>query len=92
MEVQGVVAVNGNSAQATYQVEWLTSKLVAASRHYDPPFAHGDAEGQEVFFVSITHLTSDPRLPLTRAITAYQKHRIKRLRREKSIVPALEYH
>jgi hypothetical protein len=33
-------------------------------------------------FVSITHLRFDARLPLTRAITAYQKHRVKRLRRQ----------
>ena len=30
---------------------------------------------------SITHLTFDPRLPLSREIAAYQKHRVKRLRR-----------
>ena len=30
---------------------------------------------------SITHLRFDPRLPLSREITAYQKHRVKRLRR-----------
>ena len=34
-----------------------------------------------MFFVSITHLTFDRRLPLAREIAAYQKHRIKRLRR-----------
>ena len=33
-------------------------------------------------FVSITHLRFDPRLPLNRRITAYQKHRVKRLRRQ----------
>ncbi len=32
-------------------------------------------------FVSITHLRFDARLPLAREITAYQKHRVKRLRR-----------
>src|SRR4051794_28839014 len=32
-------------------------------------------------FVSITHLTFDRRLPLARVVAAYQKHRIKRLRR-----------
>jgi hypothetical protein len=31
---------------------------------------------------SITHLRFDPRLPLAREITAYQKHRVKRLRRQ----------
>jgi hypothetical protein len=41
----------------------------------------GSQEGREVFFASITHLTFDPRLPLAREIAAYQKHRIKRLRR-----------
>ena len=33
-------------------------------------------------FVSITHLRFDPRLPLAREINAYQKHRVKRLRRQ----------
>jgi len=35
-------------------------------------------------FVSITHLRFDARLPLARAITAYQKHRVKQLRRNPS--------
>jgi hypothetical protein len=35
-------------------------------------------------FVSITHLRFDPRLPLARKITAYQKHRVKRLQRQMS--------
>jgi len=34
--------------------------------------------------VSITHLRFDPRLPLAREITAYQKHRVKHLRRRPS--------
>lgn len=33
-------------------------------------------------FVSITHLRFDPRLPLARKIAAYQKHRVKLLRRQ----------
>jgi hypothetical protein len=35
-------------------------------------------------FASITHLRFDPRLPLAREIAAYQKHRVKRLRRQGS--------
>lgn len=35
-------------------------------------------------FVSLTHLRFDARLPLAREITAYQKHRVKRLRRTAS--------
>jgi len=31
--------------------------------------------------VSITHLRFDPRLPITREIAAYQKHRVKHLKR-----------
>lgn len=34
--------------------------------------------------VSITHLRFDPRLPLAREITAYQKHRVKHLKRRTS--------
>jgi hypothetical protein len=33
-------------------------------------------------FASITHLRFDPRLPLARDITTYQKHRVKRLQRQ----------
>jgi hypothetical protein len=38
--------------------------------------------GSNVFVVSITHLAFDPRPPLAREIAAYQKRRIKRLRRD----------
>ena len=41
----------------------------------------GHEDGREVLLVSITHLTFDRRLPLAREIAAYQKHRVKRLRR-----------
>jgi hypothetical protein len=41
----------------------------------------GREESAKAFFVSITHLAFDPRTPLAREIVAYQKHRIKRLRR-----------
>lgn len=43
----------------------------------------GSNAGKEAF-TSITHLRFDPRLPLAREITAYQKHRVKRLRRQPS--------
>jgi hypothetical protein len=42
-------------------------------------FAH---ESKSVAFASITHFQFDPRLPLARDIAAYQKHRVKRLRRQ----------
>jgi hypothetical protein len=35
-------------------------------------------------FASLTHLQFDARLPLARDIAAYQKHRVKRLRRQPS--------
>ena len=41
----------------------------------------GQEKAEKVFFASITHLTFDRRLPLAREIAAYQKHRIKRIRR-----------
>ena len=41
----------------------------------------GEDDHDKVFFVSITHLTFDRRLGLAREIAAYQKHRIKRIRR-----------
>jgi hypothetical protein len=40
-----------------------------------------EAAGKEMYLASITHLVFDPRLPLARQIAAYQKHRIKCLRR-----------
>ena len=39
---------------------------------------------EKAAFVSITHLRFDPRLPLARDIANYQKHRVKRLRRQPS--------
>ncbi|MBV8156266.1 MAG: hypothetical protein JO278_01340 [Dyella sp.] len=40
----------------------------------------GAAENEA--YVSITHLRFDPRLKLSRHITTYQRHRVKRLRRQ----------
>jgi hypothetical protein len=40
----------------------------------------GSGDGSAVFYVSITHLAFDRRLPLAREIAAYQKHRVKRIR------------
>jgi len=39
-------------------------------------------ETEEAAFASITHLRFDARLPLAREIATYQKHRVKRLRRQ----------
>lgn len=52
----------------------------------------GHADGEKVFFVSITHLTFDRRLPLAREIAAYQKHRLKRIRRSSPTLPSGPYH
>jgi len=41
----------------------------------------GAGTGAEAHIVSITHLLIDPSEPLAREVAAYQKHRIKRLRR-----------
>jgi hypothetical protein len=41
----------------------------------------GSDENGKLIVTSITHLEFDPRRPLAREIAAYQKHRIKRLRR-----------
>ena len=51
----------------------------------------GGEDGREVFFTSITHLSFDRRLPLAREIAAYQKHRMKRIRRASSVPPSREY-
>lgn len=37
--------------------------------------------GDKTLFISITHLLFDRRMPLAHEIAAYQKHRIKRIRR-----------
>ena len=44
--------------------------------------AMGEADDKLEFFTSITHLDFDRRLPLAREIAAYQKHRVKKLRRQ----------
>ena len=48
----------------------------------------GQEDTDPAFFVSITHLSFDRRLPLAREITAYQKHRVKRIRRSSSEPPS----
>ena len=40
------------------------------------------AANDKAAYASITHLRFDPRLPVARDIAAYQKHRVKRLRRQ----------
>ncbi len=47
---------------------------------------------KEVFLVSITHLAFDRRLPVAREIAAYQKHRIKRIRRDNATDSSATYH
>ena len=39
---------------------------------------------ENAVYVSITHLCFDPRVPVAREITAYQKHRVKHLKRRAS--------
>jgi hypothetical protein len=52
----------------------------------------GNEDDRAVVVVSITYLTFDRRLPLAREIAAYQKHRIKRLRRGSPTPPSGAYH
>jgi hypothetical protein len=51
-----------------------------------------EEENTEVFVVSITHLAFDRRLPVARQIAAYQKHRIKRIRRDNTTEAPAAYH
>jgi hypothetical protein len=51
-----------------------------------------EEEKEEVVLVSITHLAFDRRLPIARDIAAYQKHRIKRIRRENATDAPASYH
>jgi hypothetical protein len=57
---------------------------------YHLAFDEEDKEG--VFLVSITHLAFDRRLPVARKIAAYQKHRIRHLRRDGSTDAPAAYH
>lgn len=50
------------------------------------------ADDKDVFFVSITHLAFDRRLPLAREIAAYQKHRVKQTRRAVAAPLTMERH
>jgi hypothetical protein len=43
----------------------------------------GGAETKNAHVVSITHLAFDRRVPLSREINAYQRHRIKKLKQQK---------
>jgi hypothetical protein len=47
---------------------------------------------KERFFVSITHLAFDRRLPVARKMTTYQKRRIERIRRENATGVSTAYH
>jgi hypothetical protein len=51
-----------------------------------------EKEKEEVFLVSITHLAFDRRLAVAREIAAYQKHRIKRIRRDNAADAPAAYH
>jgi hypothetical protein len=44
----------------------------------------GRPESEEAHLVSITHLTFHRRVPLSREIEAYQRHRIKKLRQQQT--------
>jgi ATP/maltotriose-dependent transcriptional regulator MalT len=50
------------------------------------------AKKEKVFLVSITHLASDRRLAIAREIAAYQKRRIKRIRRDSATDSCATYH
>ena len=43
----------------------------------------GGAEAKTAHVVSITHLTFDRRVPLSREIESYQRHRIKKLKQQR---------
>ena len=69
----------GAAIPATCQVTWVTymgdEGGIVCKLDLGP-----DVEKEA--FTSITHLRFDPRLPLARGIAAYQKHRVKRLKRQ----------
>jgi len=51
-----------------------------------------EEEKEKVFLVSITHLAFDRRLAIAREIAAYQKRRIKRIRRDSATGSCATYH
>ena len=71
----------GGTVPAQCAVTWIT--YMGDEGGIVCKLALGSDSGKEAF-TSITHLRFDPRLPLAREITAYQKHRVKRLRRQPS--------
>ena len=69
----------GVAVPAEYSVTWIS---YAGDESGIVCRVEAAAETTEAVFASITHLRFDPRLPLAREIVAYQKHRVKRLRRQ----------
>ena len=69
----------GTAIPASCQVKWVTymgdEGGIVCKLDLGP-----DVEKEA--FTSITHLRFDARLPLARDIAAYQKHRVKRLKRQ----------
>ncbi len=68
---------NASSAAAITAVSYAGDEGGIMCRLEIPP-------NENAIHVSITHLRFDPRLPITREITAYQKHRVKHLKRQTS--------
>ena len=50
------------------------------------------SQKKEVFLVSATYLAFDRRLPVAHDIAAYQKHRVKRLRRDAAAERLADHH
>jgi hypothetical protein len=69
--------------QGTAAVGAPTPALMANLREQSSS-ANITLDCKEVFLVSITHLAFDRRLQVARKIAAYQRHRIKHLRRDGS--------
>jgi hypothetical protein len=71
----------GMSIPRECQVTWVTYAGDEGGIMCQLSFT-AEAGEEDAFFVSITHLDFDPRLPLAREIAAYQQRRVKRIRRQ----------
>jgi hypothetical protein len=82
------------SSMANITLGWKVTKVIYAGAEGGVicHLALDEEDKEEVFLVSIIHLAFDRRLPVARKIAAYQKHRIKHLRRDGSTDAPAAYH
>ena len=88
-----MAALRGRSSTAKVSLDCKVTKVIYAGDEGGIvcQVIFDKEETKQVFLVSITHLAFDRRLSVAREIAAYQKHRIKHIRRQNVAAPAA-YH